>query len=248
MPEFLKIAAPSLKELCVMQLEELILSGKLAVGEALPPERELAAKMQVSRSIVNGGLRELERKGFLTITPRVGATVADFRREGNLDTLVAIMQYNGGRLRDDEVRPILEVRIALDTLIARQLIPLVKDEEVEELRLIVEGIRTEDAPAAIDAAFAFQHRMAMLSGNTLVPLIFASFKPVVYSLWARFCRLYGTDALYANNRRLWEHIRDRDADAAAAWIAESIGDSIEWRQSHILLPRKLKPLPEVGFL
>lgn len=36
--EFEKISSPSLRELFVQQLEQMILSGKLPVGEKLPPE------------------------------------------------------------------------------------------------------------------------------------------------------------------------------------------------------------------
>ena len=47
--EFQKISSPSLRDLFIEQLEHLILSGKLQVGEKLPPERQLAEMMQVSR-------------------------------------------------------------------------------------------------------------------------------------------------------------------------------------------------------
>ena len=57
--EFSKITAPSLKDLFVQQLEEKILSGELPVGSKIPPERELAEKMRVSRAVVNGGINEL---------------------------------------------------------------------------------------------------------------------------------------------------------------------------------------------
>ena len=60
--EFQKISSPSLRELFVDQLEHMILSGKLKIGEKLPPERQLAEMMQVSRAVVNSGISELEKK------------------------------------------------------------------------------------------------------------------------------------------------------------------------------------------
>ena len=128
--EFEKISSPSLRELFVDQLENMILSGKLKIGEKLPPERQLAQMMQVSRAVVNSGIAELEKKGFLIVKPRSGTFVADYRRKGTVETLVAIMKYNGGRIRREEIRSILEVRIALDTLIARLSIPMITDEEI----------------------------------------------------------------------------------------------------------------------
>ena len=91
--KFKKLVAPSLKEMFVEQMESMILSGELAVGEKLPPERTLSESMGISRSVVNSGIIELERMGFLTIKPRVGAFVADYRRKGNLEIMRAILRH-----------------------------------------------------------------------------------------------------------------------------------------------------------
>ena len=174
--EFQKISSPSLRDLFIEQLEHLILSGKLQVGEKLPPERQLAEMMQVSRAVVNNGISELEKKGFLTVKPRSGTYVADFRRKGTLDTLIAIMNYNGGRMRDQEIRSIFEVRIALDTLAAQLAIDTISDKNIQRLLEFVNQIRdAQDVTTAIEAAYEFQHEFALISGNTLIPLIFQSF-------------------------------------------------------------------------
>src|SRR5574344_1492149 len=65
--EFEKLSAPSLKDLFVQQLQGRILSGEIPMGAQLPPERELARQMQVSRAVVNGGLAELASQGFLEV-------------------------------------------------------------------------------------------------------------------------------------------------------------------------------------
>lgn len=111
--EFQKISSPSLRELFVEQVQHMILSGKLKTGEKLPPERQLAEEMQVSRAVVNGGIADLQRMGFLIVKPRSGTYVADYRRTGTIETLLSIMKYNGGSLRNEEIRSIFEVRIAL---------------------------------------------------------------------------------------------------------------------------------------
>ena len=131
--EFTKLSAPSLRELFIQQLEHMILSGKLKIGEKLPPERQLAEAMQVSRAVVNGGIADLERKGFLNIKPRVGTFVADYRKNGNLEILISIMNYNGGRMQEEEIRSILEVRGSLDSLASRLCIEHASDEDLEHL-------------------------------------------------------------------------------------------------------------------
>ena len=225
--EFQKLCAPSLHELFVQQLEHMILSGKLKTGEKLPTERQLAQSMQVSRAVVNGGLAELERKGFVIIKPRVGAFVADYRRTGTLETLISIMNYNGGHLRDEEIRSILEVRIGLDCFAVQLFLEHMTDEDLEILYEKVEAIKkaASDSKAA-STAFEFQHELAFLSKNTLIPLIFHSFRIPVLTLWERFCSLYGIEALYQNNYTLWTYLRRRDLEGAVKWIHDSVGESI----------------------
>ena len=189
------------------------------MGEKLPSERELCQQMGVSRAVVNGGITELARQGFLEVRPRQGAYVADYRRDGNMETLMAIMDYNGGMLGKEEIRSILEIRDALDKLAAAGIIACASEEDIAALFRAAEAIREAgDNRHAAEAAFAFQHELAMQSGNTLLPLIFRSFYSSVLVLWERFCALNGVSMLYETSVRLCRHIRDRDLSAAVAWI------------------------------
>ncbi|MEG0179620.1 MAG: GntR family transcriptional regulator [Oscillospiraceae bacterium] len=225
--DFNKLSAPSLKELFVRELETMILSGRLSEGEKLPPERELANTMQVSRAVVNAGIAELTNKGFLSVKPRVGTFVADYRRDGKLETLISIVRYNGGVLRNNEVRSILEMRVALDTLAVEICIPHITDEGIASLRGFVEQMEKTDLPSEVSAlAFAFQHELAYLSGNMLIPLIFTSFKELVLGLWMRFCELYGVNALRDNTAELCHCIEKRDIPAAKRHIINTIQESI----------------------
>jgi len=225
--EFQKISSPSLRELFVDQLEHMILSGKLKIGEKLPPERQLAEMMQVSRAVVNGGISDLEKKGFLIVKPRSGTFVADYRRKGTIDTLLAIMKYNGGRMRNEEIRSIFEIRIALDSLAAKLCMKRITDEEIALLSEKVEHIRTAETTSdAIQAAFEFQHEFALSSGNTLIPLVFQSFYAPIHTMWERFCDLYGTEVLYQRNYKMWTFLRDRDLKGAIEWIELSMDECI----------------------
>ena len=225
--EFQKISSPSLRELFVDQLEHMILSGKLKIGEKLPPERQLAEMMHVSLAVVNGGISELEKKGFLIVKPRSGTYVADYRRKGTLDTLMSIMKYNGGRIRNEEIRSIFEVRIALDTLAAQLCIDRISDEEIQVLLKIIEQIRdAKETREAIEAAFEFQHEFALASHNTLLPLIFQSFRAPIFTMWERYCDLYGIESLYESNYKMWTYIRSRDTKGAIEWINYSMGECI----------------------
>ena len=100
---FDKIEAVSLTDQFVHKVESMIISGELMPGDQLPPARELSARMGVSRPVISAGLIELEKMGFVEIVTRQGVYVSDYRKTGSLDTLTALLNYNGGVMRDDEV-------------------------------------------------------------------------------------------------------------------------------------------------
>lgn len=229
--EFAKLSAPSLKDLFVQQLQGMILSGVLPVGTQLPPERALAEQMQVSRTVVNSGLAELSEQGFLEVRPRQGTCVADYRRRGNLSTLIAIMQYKGGVLGHDEIRSILEVRRALEHLAAERAILYASDEALEQLGEALSRIAgSSSAGEAAEAAFAFQHELALVGGNSIVPLIYYSFKPPVIALWVRFCSLYGIPALVRNTQTLYALLCSRNLQGASHWIDAYLEQAISGSQ------------------
>jgi DNA-binding FadR family transcriptional regulator len=225
--EFNKLMAPSLKELFIKELEGMILSGKLAIGEKLPPEREIAKTMQVSRGVVNCGILELARKGFLIIKPRVGTFISDYRRTGTLETLISILHYNGGMLRAGEIRSILEIRQALNTLALQLAIPQITEKDMETLRKYTDGIaKASSYREASEKAFEFHHELAVLSGNMLMPLVYYSFKDAVIMLWERFCTLHGVEKLYTNTDALCRYIEQRDIEGAVIWSDKTLKDAI----------------------
>jgi len=56
-------------------LAELITTNELIVGQRLPPERELAKKLQVSRNVVREAFLALEIAGYIQIRVGVGTFV-----------------------------------------------------------------------------------------------------------------------------------------------------------------------------
>jgi DNA-binding FadR family transcriptional regulator len=225
--EFGKLSTPTLKELFIQELENRILSGKMEIGSKLPTERELADMMQVSRSVVNGGIVEMAKKGFLIIKPRIGTFVADYRRNGSLETLISIMSYNGGMLRKSEIKSILEVRILMDTLAVQLAIPKITTDELSLLkdRLAQLG-KAKTTEQAAEQAFHFHHELSIISGNTLLPLIFNSSRLPITSLWERYCRIYGISTLYQNTSMLYKCIKEKDVEKAVDVINRTILNTI----------------------
>lgn len=229
--EFEQLYAPSLKELFVKKLQGLILSGELPMGQKLPSERELCQQMGVSRAVVNGGISELARQGFLEVRPRQGTYVSDYRRNGNMETLMAIMDYNGGTLGKEEIRSILEVRWGLEQMALNRCIDNASNEALRRLEQYVDALSRCPSPVqAAEIAFAFHHEMTIIGGNHILPLIYTSFKIPCQALWVRFCKKYSVEALHCNISALYRHLLDRDKEGARHWSNFYLEEAIQGSQ------------------
>lgn len=225
---FTKITNISLTDLFVQQVENMILSGELAVGEKLPSARDLCDKMGVSRPVISAGLIQLEKLGFVEIRPRQGAFVSDYRRKGTVETLVAIMRYNGGAMRRNEVISLLQVRQSLETLCMEQVIEQASDREFESVGFFLDQIRDAKTPEkTAEAVFAFHHELAVLSGNMLLPLLYHSFQPESLYLWTICGKHFGCRQLYETKLSLYQALLNRNVADANMITLRSIQTAIE---------------------
>ena len=228
---FEKLNSMSLTELFVQQLEDMILSGELEPGEQLPPARELAAQMGVSRPVVTAGLIELEKLGFVEVRSRQGAFVCDYRRKGTVETLLAIMRYNGGILGTRELTSLLQVRRVLEKLCIEQVLDNCSDVQLRTLAPLVEAIGSTDREeVCAEAVFRFHHELAVLSGNVLLPLLYHSFKPESVQLWQFYIHRNSIHALYEIKLELYRAILNRDREAATREPGE-YPDEVWWQQN-----------------
>lgn len=225
---FTKITNVSLTDLFVQQIENMILSGELAVGEKLPSARDLCIKMGVSRPVVSAGLIELEKLGFVEVLPRKGAFVCDYRRKGTVETLVAIMRYNGGAMRRNEVISLLQVRQSLEILCMEQVIQQTSDRELENVSPYLDQIASAESPEkTAEAVFAFHHELAVHSGNMLLPLLYHSFRTESLYLWTICCKHFGCRQLYETKLSLYQALLNRDTAAVNVITARSIQTALE---------------------
>lgn len=212
---FNKINNISLTDQFVQQIESMILSGELQVGEQLPGARDLCEHMGVSRPVISAGLIELEKLGFVEIKPRSGAYVTDYRRKGTIETLGAIVRYNGGVMRDHESQALMQVRYALEQLCVELVIQNATDQQLADFKPYLEAIKTaKTREKCAEAVFIFHQELAMLSGNLLLPMLYHSCKEESIYLWHWFVKFRGRQEMYDIKKELYEALVRRDVKTA----------------------------------
>jgi GntR family transcriptional regulator, transcriptional repressor for pyruvate dehydrogenase complex len=226
--EYRKLQAPTLKDLFIQEIESKILSGELEIGEQLLTERELAEVMGINRNIVHSGIAALVAKGFLEIQPRVGTFVADYNQKGSVDILVSMMNYNKGMLRRPEVRSSIELKILFDTFAIRQMTSNITKENKDKLQGYLFALeKTSKITEAAEIAYEFFRYMSILSGNTILPLIYNAFRTSNRNLFERHIRLYGIKLTLDFMTELFNLITNEKTDEAVSYLTTYYERSIK---------------------
>ena len=214
------IRTDSLKEIFVLRFEELILSGKIKIGEKLPPERELALQLGVSRPVVHEGLVELASRGLVSIKPRFGATVNDYRKEGSIALMASLIQYQKGNLEPELLESLLQIRMMLEPPFARLAARNRTSEQILELHGILEkeaAANGRNPQALSDLYFEFHLLIALASGNRVYPLLLNSFRSVYTNLSGQFFRnTKVTDAVHGYHEKMVNAVESGNETRAAS--------------------------------
>lgn len=213
---FQALVSPSLTDLFVEQVQGMILSGELNVGEKLPTERELAATMKVSLAVVNGGISRLASRGFVRIVPRKGVYVEDYLRNGNISTLESILEYNENYFREDLLSAIMDFRRQFELKFTELACICRSQIHIQNLKHLVEVfIQEADYQKASDLAFRFHQEVAVASGNMVYPLIVGAFRELYCKSYFRMFTIQGKDRTAQKLEQLLEAIRSGDTASAS---------------------------------
>ncbi len=107
-----KIRPAKLADAIADHLQQLILEGALQPGERLIPERELSAKLDVSRPSLREALGKLIKLGLLTTNTQGVAFVSEGVGKSLRDPLIQLMDTPESRLDFLELRSVVEVAAA----------------------------------------------------------------------------------------------------------------------------------------
>lgn len=144
------VARVSLPDAVFDQLADQILSSKLAAGQPLPSERELAKAFGVNRGAVREALKRLSQAGLIEQRQGGGTTVLDFRHSASLDLLPRMLFSSAGEPNLGVARSILEMRAALAPDIARLCAARIDDARLPRLFELVEAMRSAAEPEDLD--------------------------------------------------------------------------------------------------
>jgi GntR family transcriptional repressor for pyruvate dehydrogenase complex len=138
---FRPVTRPRLYEQVVTQIQAWIAENRVGVGDRLPPERELATRLGVSRATISQALEAMEVAGM--VSGRHGDGVILMEPAGSTKVINALRQHA------QQIPEIIEAREALET----------------KLAALAAARRTEQDLAAIDEALDVMERDVEAGGR-----------------------------------------------------------------------------------
>jgi GntR family transcriptional repressor for pyruvate dehydrogenase complex len=206
----------------VSEIQSLIVSGRLEAGVKLPPERELAEELGVSRTVVREAVRILVAKGLLETKPGVGTIVRQVTTDQVVEPLSLLLRTQGGPIpieHLDQVRHILEVEIA--GLAAMQA----TEEDVAELKRVMVGLEAirDDSEAFAAGDADFHRALAQTTHNPLLMILLDSIRDLmqeVRALVARYPDL--ADRVMPDHYKVLERVIAEDVEGARQAMAEHL--------------------------
>ena len=167
-------------DLVVRQIEDMIVQGILAEGARLPSERDLAARLDISRPKVRDALKALEDMGLLTIRHGEGTFVAQLTGQAMQPALIDLYARHGRAFQD-----YLEYRRAQEgfaaALAATRATPTDRAGIARHLAAREQAEDDADVDASREADVLFHSAIVQASHNTMLIHMMAS----IYDLTRR---------------------------------------------------------------
>jgi DNA-binding FadR family transcriptional regulator len=148
-------------------LEELILAGEYQPGESLPSEHDMAAQLNVSRTVVRAAIRSLATKGLLEIRHGVGTFVTTDGRDRLAEALAL-------SLRRGDYTPweLYIVRRVLELSVVELAVEKATAEQIDEMRRALdryrEQLKKSPSGEAVDEHITFHQLMVQSTGNRVL--------------------------------------------------------------------------------
>ncbi len=161
------VRPPSLVDALVHRLQSDILGGRFPPGSYLPPERELADELAVTRTSLTHAFARLRELGLVETKHGVGTRVRDYERFGGLELLPALITANASGW----AKEIFEVRRELGAFVAAKAARNGTPAQRRKIAAACDAVRSaRDADAAQLAECEVHRLIAAATGNRVYGL------------------------------------------------------------------------------
>jgi len=202
----------SLTERLVEVMKGWVLEGILTPGERMPPERELAGWLKVSRASLRPAVKSLEIMGVLEARQGSGTYLTESAATILSQPADLLMPLRGVSFAE-----LFEARRAMEIEASAFAAARANEDEIAELQALVQQMRAHlSHPAAYHVSdIAFHQKIAQMSGNGVFVWFNAMVVKVMAEAWRQRAQLGDNmRSTFLEHCAIFEAIQRGDAAAA----------------------------------
>lgn len=223
----------------IHQLLDLIRIGKIEYGEKLPPERELAKILGVSRTTLREALKRLEHNGVFRTVQGSGTYLEELAGPSIRDPLKEIIKGDMSA-----VIALTEFRTVIETWAVKMAALRADAPQVKELKNIVRSMRERAKKKEpfydLDASF---HILIAKASNNIIYLHIAQ---TIYRLFFEMSRLYAEKVFNPDEAEI--RVK-RHEDIFRAIERRKPDEAKKLMQDHLrMAERRFRDIPELDEL
>jgi GntR family transcriptional repressor for pyruvate dehydrogenase complex len=202
------------------QIQRLILDGALKPGDKLPPERELAQRLAVSRGSVRDAISTLEIVGLLVPRQGEGTVVADLSSEALAMPIASVLLR-----RRELIVELLDIRKMIEPALAARAATRASPEEIAHLEDVLRRQRAKvlRGEPAIEEDTEFHYAVAVAARNGVVRKVLDVLMDLLRETRSRSLQIQGRPRRsLAGHRLVLAAIKRRDPDAAERAVRQHL--------------------------
>lgn len=216
----------NLTQLILDQLRSYVLTNGLVEEDRLPPERELASQLSVSRPSLRNALDWLEERGALRRVQGGGT----FLQPNFLHVIADARESNSNG--DMSLRTAREARLHLEPILVRLACERITQKDLDALAAEVSKakFRTEDAAFWRWHDLQLHSRIARSSGNDMLARTLQDALSDIYLSWVTQTEPSDCARAQREHELIVEALVWRDGDLAATRMAEHLQNAASMRE------------------
>ncbi len=227
-------ANQSLEGRIVAYIRDLVERGELTPGERLPPERELASRLGVSRTVLREALATLAALGLVESRHGRGVFVVGGSLQATAQRLSLALEANTADAPADStarIHELFEIRRVLEGAAARWAAQRATDAQIAEMQAVLErdrALRTAEQPDRLLISELDGQLHALIAASTANRLLILLMATLLDELsQARRRSLLISERVLrslAQHEAVVAAIAAHDAEAASARMIEHLDD------------------------
>jgi GntR family transcriptional repressor for pyruvate dehydrogenase complex len=208
------LGSPNRVTAVVEQLTQAVLSGEMETGSLLPPERDLAEHLGVSRNVVREATKILQSRGLLSIKQGLGTIVSGVTSEPMQRVFSDTLH---GHDKGAALLHLTEVRLSLEVKIAELAALRATSQNIDTLRGLIaqldESLEDVERYATLDVAFHYE--LALSTQNPLFGVMLESAATLLHESRARALMKETPARSQRSHRAIFAAVEARDDRRAA---------------------------------